>query len=446
MGSTVDGLVSGLSTTDLISQLMKVEAAPQDSLKAKVTVQEKKTTALQAVNAKLAGLTTAATALTSSDAFNSVKTKSSSTTVAASATAGAATGSITFDVTKIAAAQVMTISVPDAGDFADGSGVQLTVGSGTPTTVPVTTNTPQGVADAINNANLGVKATVVTTDTGTRLQLTGTKSGTDNAFTVSGLNGAQNTLTDAANGQLTVGNPATTGYTVSSQSNTFTGLMNGVSITVSKVESGVTVAATSDADALADKMQALVDNVNGIVGDITAKTAYDATTKTAQPLSGNSMIRAIPDMLQGAVASGQTGYGSFKQLGVELNRDGTMKFDRDAFLKAFAADPAKVQAAVFTKPVAASDGPPAVAAQEASGLAAALLSAGRTGDKNITSAVTSGADLVKDLNSQIDSWDLRLATHKEALSLQFTNLETALSKLKNQSSWLAGQLSSLSSS
>jgi flagellar hook-associated protein 2 len=449
MGSTVDGLVSGLSTTDLISQLMKVEAAPQDSLRSKVSVQEKRTTALQAVNAKLAGLKTASEALTADTAFNAVKTTSSSSSVAASGTAGAAAGLITFDVKKLASSQVSTITVPDSGDFAQGSSIALTIGTGDPKTIDVTTNTPQGVADAINKANVGVKASVVITDTGTRLQLTSSKTGTDNAFTLGGLNGTQSDLTTASNAQVTVGDPDTTGYRITSQSNTFTGLISGVSVTVSKEETGVTVGATSDVNSLADKMQALVDQANGIMSDITAKTAYNADTKTAQPLSGNSMVRSIPDTLQSAVVGGQTGFGSFKQLGVEVNRGGTLKFDRDAFLKAYAADPDKIKNAIFTKAVTEqkdSNGTVTVAGREATGLAANLLRAATTGDKNLTAAATSGASLVKTLNSQIDSWDIRLATKKAALSTQFTNLETALSKLKNQSSWLAGQLSSLSSS
>jgi flagellar hook-associated protein 2 len=53
-------------------------------------------------------------------------------------------------------------------------------------------------------------------------------------------------------------------------------------------------------------------------------------------------------------------------------------------------------------------------------------------------------DLVKDFKSRIADWDLRLATRKETLTRQFTAMETALSSLKNQSTWLAGQLGSLS--
>jgi flagellar hook-associated protein 2 len=53
-------------------------------------------------------------------------------------------------------------------------------------------------------------------------------------------------------------------------------------------------------------------------------------------------------------------------------------------------------------------------------------------------------DLADDFKDRIADWDVRLATRRQTLTRQFTAMETALSSLKNQSSWLAGQLGSLS--
>ncbi|MFC7479774.1 hypothetical protein ACFQX7_06680 [Luedemannella flava] len=51
------------------------------------------------------------------------------------------------------------------------------------------------------------------------------------------------------------------------------------------------------------------------------------------------MVRELTDRVLGTVSSGLAGYGSFKQVGVQLDRDGNLKFDKDAFAKAYAADP-----------------------------------------------------------------------------------------------------------
>ena len=63
----------------------------------------------------------------------------------------------------------------------------------------------------------------------------------------------------------------------------------------------------------------------------------------------------------------------------------------------------------------------------------------------LTSLAKGRDQLAKDIEKRIEAWDLRLALRKETLTRQFTAMETALSSMKNQSNWLAGQISSLPS-
>ena len=51
--------------------------------------------------------------------------------------------------------------------------------------------------------------------------------------------------------------------------------------------------------------------------------------------------------------------------------------------------------------------------------------------------------LVKSYNDQIADWDVRLQARRQGLQKQFADLEVALGKMKDQSSWLSGQLASL---
>jgi flagellar hook-associated protein 2 len=48
-----------------------------------------------------------------------------------------------------------------------------------------------------------------------------------------------------------------------------------------------------------------------------------------------------------------------------------------------------------------------------------------------------------DLQAQIDDWTTRLQLRQQTLTDQFNAMETALGALKNQSSWLSSQISSL---
>src|SRR5687767_4428463 len=114
MALSVDGLVSGMNTTDMVNQLMQIEALPQTALKNKVTAQNKAVTAFQNINTKMAALTTAATALSSSDSWGAVKATSTSDAAVVTAKAGAAAGSMSFTVDQLAAAHTVTYDTPVA--------------------------------------------------------------------------------------------------------------------------------------------------------------------------------------------------------------------------------------------------------------------------------------------------------------------------------------------
>jgi flagellar hook-associated protein 2 len=427
--TTVDGLVSGLQTSSIIAQLMQVEAQPQTNLKSQVTSTNKIISAYQSVNTKMATLKTAAEALTSSDTWKAVKTTSSSPTVTATATAGTTAGSTTFSITQLAVNHAVSSVVPDTG-VTGGAGLDISYGY-SPYHIDVTDDTPQGVADAINKTGLALKASVLTTDQGTVLQITSTEGGLAGVFTAAGLPAA----TIAAPGtdaQITIGSGAGA-HTVSSPTNTFTNVLPGVTITASDKANNVTVTVGSDADSIATKMQALVDAANGALTEIGTQSAYNAAAKSGAALSGDYTVRELQSKLLSSVGTGQSGYGSFKQLGIQLNRDGKVTFDKAAFLTAYNANPAAVQGAI------ADDG----------GLADQLdqvaIGATDTATGSLTTAIQSHNTMVTSLNDKISDWDTRLAGKQAALQRQFASLETALGKMKDQSSWLSSQLGSLPS-
>jgi flagellar hook-associated protein 2 len=426
-----------MNTTQVIAQLMQVAAQPQTDLKTQVAKENTVLSAYQSVNTRLAALRTAAEAFTAPSAliptnptWQSVKASSSSTAVVATASAGAAPGTFTFDVTGLAKAQVTTARVDPSSPITTGGGLDFMVGS-TPTHVDVATDTPQGVADAINGAKLGVTAAVLTTTQGTVLQLTGA-TGTAHAFSVAGLSVGTSDIASAADAEITVGDPTTTGYTVTSSTNTFSNVMPNVTLNVSQLATGVAVNVVSDTDAIADKMQTMVDAANAALSQIKSQTSYNAATKSGGPLMGNYTLRNIQSGALSAVGNGLAGYGDFKKFGVQLTRDGTLTFDRATFTTAYSADPAGVQGAV------------------ADGLAKQLDTVTKAATDpltgSLTTAIQSGNNQVRDLNGQISHWTVRLSARQAAYQRQFTNLEVALGKMKNQSSWLSGQISGLSSS
>ena len=62
----------------------------------------------------------------------------------------------------------------------------------------------------------------------------------------------------------------------------------------------------------------------------------------------------------------------------------------------------------------------------------------------VTTSINGRSTEIDRMQDSISDWDSRLTLRQESLQRQFTALETALSQMNSQSSWLSGQLGSLS--
>ena len=102
----VDGLISGLKTTDLINSLMAVEQIPQTLLKSKVATSQTYITALQSLNAKVASLAELAAKMAKPDSLStSTRRQAVPTKVTVTAAPGAAAGQLDLTVDALAQAQ-----------------------------------------------------------------------------------------------------------------------------------------------------------------------------------------------------------------------------------------------------------------------------------------------------------------------------------------------------
>ena len=187
MSMSVDGLVSGMDTTSIISKLMSVEAAPQADLKTKLTATQANASAYRTVNTTILAITAAADALTAAPLAAGRKATPSSTAVTTTAGTTAVPGAaISFTVTSLASTQSQLSNTEWSSATAD----VRTVEPGWPVAILNSDGTTRGTVDvpagatltdavaAINGANLGVSAALVSTGGGKfRMQLTSTTSG-----------------------------------------------------------------------------------------------------------------------------------------------------------------------------------------------------------------------------------------------------------------------------
>jgi flagellar hook-associated protein 2 len=490
--SSISGLVSNLDTASIITQLMQIEAQPQTLLKNQLATTQAQGAAYRKINTAMAGLSSAAQALTGTGLTSARMASSTSSTAAASAGATAVPGSnVSFTVTALAAPQVSV----SAGTWSSATADVRTSAAGGSAALPTlpwtvrkadgttgTLDVPPGgslndLAAAINKSSYGLSASVITLDSGHfKLQVTSNTTGAKGAFQLLGpgetadpayaVPGAAFTnTTTATDAKLDLGN----GMTATSATNTFNELLTGVTVTVSAlspVPSGgtatpTTISVSNDTSAVTTKVKALIDAANTALKAISDNTdssdGSDAVLKgnwTLTSLAGqilNQVSAAVGgDPNAGAGTPARIGY-SPAQAGIQLDRNGAIVFDPTAFSKALASNPSLVQTIVGGSTLAGADNVANTPDDTISvdGLAARLsVLAEQASDKTtgmITSLANSEDTQAKDLQSQIDGWTLRLQQRQATMTAQFNAMESALGTLKNQTSWLTSQIASLPS-
>lgn len=452
----IDGLSSGLDTTTIISELMKLEAAPQTLLKANQSTTQGIVAALQAINVKMKSLGEIASKAADPTSWTTFKATSSSTAATASATTSATAATLTFSVDKVATQQVSLTDVVTTGAGLTSENpptLTLKTPQGTFVTVTAASNSLADIASAINDSGMGIKATTVQVSGGAtptyRLQFTSETTGADGAFELyvgdqAAVEGATAPRLDSSvvitpsDASITLWKGSAYEQTYTQSSNTFTGIMTGVNVTVSAataVGETVTVNVAPDAAAVSSLAANLVDSINVVFSDIASRTKATTTTKSDGTtavsgglLSGDSAVRSLQTQLTQAASYPVDGK-SPSSVGIVIGRDGTFTFDEAKFAAALQEDPDGT--ADFLSKFAARV--QAVAENQSDAQTGAL-----------TLKITGAESLVEDYADRISAWDDRLALRQEGLRAQYTALEVALSSLNAQSSWLSSQLASLS--
>ncbi len=352
------GVGSGL---DLDSILESLEESKVTSLLDPITAQEESVdaeiSAYGTLTSALTTLQTAVQALADESLYESVTTTLSGSGVTAATTSEAEAGTYTLQVTQLAQAQSLTTDGIADKTTALGTGT-LTLQVGTQDAVSITldssNNTLEGIRDAINAADAGVTASIVSdgSDTPYRLVLTSDSTGTESEMTVTytstdstdeasslfGYDGTTGNMTEtveALDAELTIN-----GIAISSQSNTVEDALQGITLSLSATGSSQTLTVAQDTDAILEAITAFVDAYNDYVTTVDELTSYDADTETTGELLGDSTTRRISSELSSDIYSaiGSGTYSYLSQLGISLEVDGTLLIDEDALTSALEDD------------------------------------------------------------------------------------------------------------
>lgn len=440
MGSiSSPGIGSGINVTQLVSQLVAAERAPEDR-----RIQRKDSEA----RADLAAFSTIRNALSSlRGATNTLNTAASAqpgrkTTVqegagfTASSDGTAALGRYNIEVVSTATAQKrQSAPVGAAVDLGTGT-LSFTVDGETFNVAVAATNTITQLRDAINTATggKGLSATVVTGDTGSVLVLNAAKAGAAGGITINAT-GTLSTFTTgigittpAANAEVNVN-----GVVRTSSSNRLTDLIGGVTLDLTKANPGTsyTLDIGTDNGNVRNALQAFIASYNSSVSALRTASNYNAETRQGGPLVGDAAVRGLTQQLRGAIGNA---FDALSAIGIKGSKDGSLSLDAAKLDAALAADPSAVRKA-FDQSKAGSLGNVLIARLDGAVAPSTGLLETRTKALN---------DRIKGLQSDSDRLNVRMSKIEENYRKQYTALDGLVSQLQTTSSFLSQQLSQIS--
>ena len=474
------GLATGLDTSSIIQQLMSIERRPVSLMQTKQKVASTSLDRLRLLNTKFLALETAAKAVmgsgTSATSPFGAKTASSSNNAffTASATNAATPGSYSIEVNALAKAQKVggnAFTAPTANGT-------LTITNTTDPLKTATINVTAGmtvdqVAAAINSDSAsGLAASIV----GGSLVLLGKSTGATENYAITGSYGTLvNELGIQAAGTDVVGADATAkiaGVTVTSATNTFTNAVNGVTLTaVSTTAVGQTETLTVNGDqtTTVNAVKEMVAKFNDIVNQIRTDTKYDTTTKTGGPLVSDPFVRGVTaqmtkNLTEAFAVTGQNGeILSYSDVGLQIQRDGTLSLDETKFKEKLNSNPAEVLKLFANEDNAVDGTDPTIALNQAANagnlgdgianrlraFANAMTSASSTynfkdasGNRyegGLLSRINSVQKSIGSYDDRIEAYERRLTQREKTLRAQFTAMEKTVSMLRSQGSYLSGQ-------
>lgn len=355
------GIGSGLDVKSIVSQLVALEKQPLSNLKVQAATVNTKVSAFGQIKSLVSTLSGAASTLNSLTTWNAVTaTSSNSTAVSASAIGGTAANSFSMQVTGLAKAQsTASQAILPAGTLLGAGTLQIQLGkwsavggtftAGTATPVDITvaaTDTVSSIASKINGAGAGVSATVLTDATGERLLLRSTGTGAEAGFKMSvTADTADGLLTDNAGlsrlvYEATPGSTMTqlgadataklNGIDISSATNTFSNVVSGVTLTANEVmATAAEITVAPNQSVITSAIDAFVTAYNAINQTMQDLTKYDASTKSAGLLQGDTTAVGLQRALQGILQSGTTGsaYARLADIGITQQLGGDLAVD-----------------------------------------------------------------------------------------------------------------------
>ena len=347
----------GLDVQSIVDQLIFIEAQPIRLLERRQSEVQQKIDAFSQFSTKLTELASKLSLLNSPENFAARLVESSNSDIlSATADSTASPGAFNVSVNRLA---LIDNFVGDATFASSDEGIgtgsfDLTIdGQTTTITIDASNDTLQGLRDAINNSGAEAQAAVINDGSGYRLTITSDGSGEENAISIS-----SNTLQLADTSPFTFSRThsiasvseldaelVVNGLTVTSGSNSVSGVIEGVTLKLSGVSSpgsSVSVTVSNDTDKVKQAIEDFVDAYNDAVGFINSQFIVTGSEGQNGPLAGESLLRRIQSdlsqIVRSSIAGAPSELASLRAAGVELQSDGSLQINESTLTDKLASN------------------------------------------------------------------------------------------------------------
>ncbi|MCK4864714.1 MAG: flagellar filament capping protein FliD [Gammaproteobacteria bacterium] len=368
---------TGLDVRGLVDQLVAAEGGPVSSRldRKEVNIQEG-LTAIGTFKGALLDFQASLAPLRKENAFKSINAISSNEEkFTVSAADNAVLGSYNIEISQLAQSQKLKSQAFDSEFDTIGSGTisiefgkinnatnSFDVNSTIPTQhieIDEENGSLRGIQQAINEANAGVRGSIINDGTGYRLILNSEKSGIENSLRISISDDDVNDE-DLFGLSLLAYNPVVTageedgiavgknleqaaqaknalfsidGISISNSKNEITDSIPGLTLSLKKIteDSFESFKIEKETTRIKQSIETFVSSYNELMTTVSSLTGFDSESGRAGPLSGDSAIRGIIDQIRRRLSTSFNGINenltSLSIIGIDSSRDGSLSLD-----------------------------------------------------------------------------------------------------------------------
>ena len=338
---SIGGLVSGMDTNSIVSQLMEIERKPIDLLNTNKDTATEKLTAWRSFNTRVQALSVSTERMAEESTFHAGTATSSNTDIL-SVTAGedVAEGSYQITVKQLAQNHQIATQTYSSLDEKLGTGtIQITVGNAGYKPIEITeeNNTLTGIRDAINNSSAPVTASILNAGTVDnpeyKLTLTSKVNGKSGELTMDidlsgGTAPAFTDIQAAQDAKLILGSGAGA-VEITRSSNKMGGIISGVTIDLVSADENevVTISTSPDTNTVKTTINNFLNQFNNMVDFFNDQFEYDENQGyTGTLFSDTNLYRAKEKMndIVSELIYNEGDFHSLSEMGIEFNDVGKL--------------------------------------------------------------------------------------------------------------------------